>query len=92
MKKENNIKKYISLFLLFLIITLIFYGRIFSTWFQQDEWSILGNSFYYNSFGKIRGVKSFLVHLFPEPRDSYSPLSFTLFAVIAHFFKTNFNY
>lgn len=76
-------------FLTFLSITFVFYGRTLFTWFQQDEWSVLGMYKYYLS--QPNGLAQiFFYNLLAKPRFSSAPLSTTLFALLSHYFGLNF--
>lgn len=85
-----NKKKILTPFIVFFLITLIFYGRIFFTWFQQDEWSLFGRLYYLNSLKPGPGINSFLWGLFPHPRYTFAPIHFGTFSLLNFVFGINF--
>jgi len=69
----------------------IFYGQIFKTWFQQDEWLMIGKFAYLNSQSSVFLEKSFFWNFIPNPVYAFYPLADFLFAILVSIFKLNFD-
>lgn len=87
-----NFKKtsYILVFLLFFSVVFIFYGNILKTWFQQDEWSLMGRDIYLNSLHGVPVIGAFLWNIFPDPRFAFNPLYDAVFALMVKLWGVNF--
>lgn len=88
-KKIKN-ANYLSIFLLFLFIIFIFYGNLLKTWFQQDEWYLLGKYTYLNSSRSVPIIGAFLWNFFPDPRFAFNPLYDAVFALLVKLWGVNF--
>ena len=60
------------LLLLLILLTIVFYGNTFRTWFQQDEWSALG------IYLRLSPSEVFIQNLTPSPRFAFTPFSAVL--------------
>lgn len=89
-KGINSLKNYTLLFTGLVILIFIFYGGIFNTWFQQDEWDWLGRYTYMNSVSKFPFGEAFKSSFFPHPRYRFTPFFDATFAAQVHFFGLNF--
>lgn len=90
--KKRNLK--VSAPIIFIILSclaLLFYGQIFNTWFQQDEWLMIGKFAYLNSQSKIFLERSFFWNFIPNPTYAFYPLADYFFAFLVKIFKLNFD-
>lgn len=84
-------KKHLFVFSVVLIsVILLFYGRTFYTWFQQDEWDWIGRYTYFNSISKIPLWEAFKSSLFPHPRYRFAPLFDAFYAGLVSMFGLKF--
>lgn len=82
--------KFVFFIFILLLTVLVFYGGVFRTWFQADEWDWIGRYTYYNSIGPVPFWEAFESSLFPNPRYRFTPLFDGLFAIETYFFGLNF--
>lgn len=87
---QKFVRSKTGLLILFLSINLLFYGKLLNTWFQQDEWSVFGRYFYLNSTNNTPLVGTIKYFLFPDPRFSFAPLSYTFDSLQTLLFGLNF--
>jgi len=103
-KKRNILNSFIAFFLTACALTVFLYKDLFHTFYQQDEWLVLGIFLHggiheylsqYSLLQHVRGDSRILSVIFQYPFYTLFPyeiLPFAAFSIIVHFFNSVLSY